>query len=154
MIDMLKKILLGAGILAIIVVALFGFVLHDTIDDAIKNKEPQLRQYVQLDEAAQNKYILDNTAELLKDVDLDNDGKPETKEQLELLLKANTNPEVQKALVAFGRSFMATGILASDSIADELPADVKAKYQQERSQLKANFEAYADIAHKVEPNLK
>ncbi len=57
---MLKKILLGAGILAIIVVALFGFVLHETIDDAIKNKEPQLRQYMLLDEAAQNKYILDN----------------------------------------------------------------------------------------------
>lgn len=154
MIDMLKKILLGVLVLGVIGVAITGFVLHEAVDDAVKSKEPQLRQYVQLEEAAQNKYILDNAAELLQGMDLNKDGKPEDKEQVELFVKANANPEVQKALVALGRSFMASAIMVSDPIVKDLSADAKAKYQQEESQLSANMQAYADIVKKIEPNIK
>ena len=154
MIDMLKKILIAVVILGIAAVAFIGFGSYAVVKDAIKEKEPQIRQYVQLDEVAQNKYILDNCRDILKEIDLDNDGKPDDKEQLELLMKANENPEVQKALVDLGRSLMAKAIMASDPIVKDLSADVKAKYQQESDNFKASFDTYADTVKKVEPRIK
>lgn len=142
---MWKRILLT--IVAVLVaggaVMLYG--TYKVVDDAFKAKEPQIRQYVQLDEAAQDKYIVDNFTELLNGIDLDKDGKPEDKEKLELLKQANTNPDIQKALVEAGRSFMASAVLMSDPISKDLSADVKAKYQQESDQLESRLERYGKL---------
>lgn len=151
---MLKKILIATVILGIAAVAFIGFGSYAVVKDAIKEKEPQIRQYVQLDETAQNKFILDNCRDILKEIDLDNDGKPDDKEQVELILKANENPEVQKALVDFGRASMAKAIMASDAIVKDLSAAAKAKYQQESDNFVASFETYANIVKKVEPRIK
>ena len=151
---MLKKILIATVILGIAAVAFIVFGSYEVVKDAIKEKEPQIRQYVQLDEAAQNKYILDNCRDILKEIDLDKDGKPDDKEQLELLMKANENPAVQKSLVDLGRSLMAKAIMASEPIVKDLSADAKAKYQQESDNFKASFKTYADIVKKVEPRIK
>ena len=151
---MLKKILIATVILGIAAVAFIGFGSYAVVKDAIKEKEPQIRQYVQLDETAQNKFILDNCRDILKEIDLDNDGKPDDKEQVDLILKANENPEVQKALVDFGRASMAKAIMASDAIVKDLSAAAKAKYQQESDNFVASFETYANIVKKVEPRIK
>lgn len=154
MIDMLKKILIATVILGIAAVAFLVFGSYEVVKEEVSKKEPQIRQYVQLDEAAQNKYILDNCRDILKEIDLDNDGKPDDKEQLELLMKANENPAVQKSLVDLGRSLMAKAIMASEPIVKDLSADVKAKYQQESDNFVASFETYANIVKKVEPRIK
>ena len=142
---MLKKILLAiVAILAVVgAVTLYG--TYKVVDDAFKAKEPQLRQYVQMDEAAQNKYIVDNCTELLDGIDLDKDGKPEEKEQLERIKQLNATPEFQKALVEMVRSFMATAVLMSDSISKDLPDDTKDKYQKESDQLEARLDKYSKM---------
>lgn len=151
---MLKKILLTIVLFALVAIGFVGYGSYKVVNDTIKNKEPQIRQYIQLDEAMQNKYIIDNVSELLTDIDLDNDGKPEDKEKIKLLMKANDNPEVQQALINLGRSFMASVILSSDSILKDLNENLKDKYQQESEKLKANLEIYSSIVEKIEPALK
>lgn len=142
---MLKKILLAVVILGVIAAAVFGFGTYMVVDDTIKAKEPQLRQYMQLDEAAQNQYIADNFAELLSGIDLDKDGKPEDKEKLEKFKQVNASPEVQQAFTAVGRSFLASAILFSDSLTKDMSADVKAKYQKEADEFEARADKYSKL---------
>lgn len=147
---MWKKVLLT--IVAVLVAggALMMYGTYKVVDDAVKEKEPQIRQYVQMDEAAQNKYIADNVTELLNGVDLDKDGKPEDKETLEQLKQANTNPEIQQAVIDVGRSFMASAVLMSDSITKDMSADVKAKYQKESDQLEPRLDKYGKLLEAAE----
>lgn len=142
---MLKKILLVIVILLAIIGAFALYGGYTVVDDAIKLKEPQMRQYVQMDEAAQNKYIVDNYIEIMDGIDINKDGTPEQKAELELLKQVNTAPDVRKALVEMGRSLMATAVLMSDNVTNELSADDKAKYQQERDQLTTRLEKYSDL---------
>ena len=142
---MWKKVLLT--IVAVLVaggaVMLYG--TYKAVDEAVKSKEPQLRQYVQMDAAAQDKYIVDNFTELLNGADLNKDGKPEDKETLERFKQANTNPEIQKALVELGRSFLASAALMSESITKDMSADVKDKYQKESDQLETRLDKYSKL---------
>ena len=142
---MWKKVILT--IVAVLVAggALMLYGTYKVVDNTLKEKEPQLRQYMQLDEAAQNKYIADNVTELLNGIDLDKDGKPEDKEQLELMKKANANPEIQQALVEVGRSFLASTILFSDSITKDMSADVKAKYEKESNEFETRLDKYTKL---------
>ncbi len=139
---MLKKILLAiVAILAVIgAVALYS--TYKVVDTSVKLKEPQLRQYVQMDEAAQNKYIVDNYVEIMDGMDINKDGTPEQKAELELFKQMNTVPDVRQALIEMGRSLMATAVLMSDNVTNELSADDKAKYEQERDQLTTRLENY------------
>jgi len=142
---MWKKVLLTIVAILIAGGAAMLYGTYKLVDDTLKAKEPQLRQYMQLDEAAQNKYIVDNFTELLAGADLDKDGKPEDKEKLELLKKANTNPEIQQALADVGRSLMAEAILMSDAITKDMNADVKAKYQKESEQFETRAQKYSKL---------
>ncbi|MBR3049974.1 MAG: hypothetical protein IKG61_00805, partial [Selenomonadaceae bacterium] len=60
---MWKKILLVIVVILAVIGAFTIYGSYKVVDEAIKAKEPQLRQYVQMDEAAQNKYIVDNYME-------------------------------------------------------------------------------------------
>ena len=142
---MWKKILLVIVVILAVIGAFTIYGSYKVVDEAIKAKEPQLRQYVQMDEAAQNKYIVDNYMEVMDGIDLDKDGKPEDKEQLELMKKANANPEIQKALVEVGRSFLASTILFSDSITKDMSADVKAKYEKESNEFETRLDKYTKL---------
>ena len=142
---MWKRILLTVVAVLVAGGAVMLYGTYKAVNDAVKEKEPQLRQYVQLDEAAQNKYIVDNFTELLNGTDLDKDGKPEDKEKLEQFKKANAALDIQKAFVELGRSFMASAVLMSESIANDLSADVKAKYQQESDQLEPRLDRYSKL---------
>ena len=142
---MIKKILLGVVIIGVAVVAILSYGTYKVVDDTLKDKEPQLRQYLQMDEATQNKYILDNAQELLAKVDLDKDGKPEEKEQLELLKQLNQKPEIQSAMIDLGRSVVAGLITMSDPIVKDMSADIKAKYEKETEQFEARFDKYTKL---------
>ena len=151
---MIKKILLGLVVLGVIVVAIMGYGTYKVADEAIKEHEPQLRQYLQMDEAAQDKYILDNVNELLSNVDLDKDGKPEDKETLERLMKLNAQPEIQNAFINLGRSLLAGVIMLSDPIVKEMSADVKAKYQKESDEFKERADKYSKLIEAADPTFK
>ena len=62
---MIKKIILT--IVAVLVAggALMIYGTYKAADEFVKTNEPQLRQYAQLDEAEQNKYVLDHADEIL-----------------------------------------------------------------------------------------
>lgn len=154
---MLKKILMGFVILSAIVgvvsVGLMGYGTYKVADEVIKAQEPKLRHYIQLDEAAQNKYILENVDEILVEMDLDKDGKPEDKEKIQRLRKLHAEPKIQSALIDLCRSFMATGIMISDPIVKDLSADAKAKYEKESDQLEASLDKYTQLVDAVDPNL-
>ena len=142
---MWKKVLLAILVILAIIGAFTIYGSYKVVDNAIQAKEPQLRQYVQMDEAAQNKYIVDNYIDIMDGVDINKDGTPEQKAELELLKQVNTAPDVRKALVEMGRSLMATAVLMSDNVTNELSAEDKAKYQQERSQLETRLEKYGEL---------
>ena len=151
---MLKKILIGVVILGAILVALLGYGTYKVADETLKEHEPQLREYLQLDEAAQNKYILDNFNKLLSDVDLDKDGKPEDKEKIQRLMKLNEQPEIQKAFIDVGRSVLAGLIMFSDPIVKDMSADIKAKYEKESSEFEARADKYSKLVEAADPTLK
>lgn len=151
---MIKKILLGLVILGAIGIAIMGYSTYKVADEFLKEKEPQLRQYIQLDEAAQNKYLFDNMNELFMNVDIDKDGKLEDKENLKRLMKLNEQPEIQNAFVNVGRSVLAGAILYSDSIVKDMSADVKAKYQKEADEFEARADKYSKLVEAADPTFK
>ena len=151
---MIKKILLGVVILGVIAFAIIGYGTYKVADEALKEREPQLRQYLQLDEAAQNQYILENIDELLSKVDLDKDGKPEDKEYFARLKELNSQPEIQKALIDAGRAVIATGIMLSEPIVNDMSAEVKAKYQAESDEFEARIDKYSKLIEAADPSFK
>ena len=151
---MIKKILLGVVILGVIAFAVIGYGTYKVADEALKDREPQLRQYLQLDETAQNQYILENIDELLSKVDLDKDGKPEDKENFARLKELNSQPEIQKALIDTGRAVIATGIMLSEPIVNDMSAEVKAKYQAESDEFEARIDKYSKLIEAADPSFK
>ena len=151
---MLKKILIGVVVLGAIAFAVIGFGTYKVADETLKEHEPQLRQYLQMDEAAQDKYILDNVNELLSNVDLDKDGKPEDREKLQRLMKLNEQPEIQKAFIDVGRSALAGLILFSDPIVKDMSADIKDKYEKESKEFEAREDKYTKLIEAADPTLK
>ena len=153
---MLKKILIGVIVLFIAGAALMTYgtykVVDEGLNDFVKEKEPQLRQYLQLDEAAQNKFVMEHGAEFL-DMIL-KESKPEEKADIEFFQKANQNPEVQKAFIQLGRSIFAKGVLRSETLSKNLPDDVKAKYQAEANKFTDNFKVYGEIVEQVDEKIK
>lgn len=150
---MLKKILL---VVVVLLAAVGAFVIYGTykvvdvtLDEIVKEHEPQIRQYMQLGEEEQNKYILDNADVIIKDMIAD--AKPEEKADMELMEKAKGDPDVQKALINLGRSVMARGILRLES---DLSAEVKAKYKKEADGLKDKFNQYCEALDAAGKKLK
>ncbi len=149
---MIKKIILT--IVAVLVAggALMIYGTYKAADEFVKTNEPQLRQYAQLDEAEQNKYVLDHADEILAQASAS--VKPEERADVELLEKIKDDPAVQKALADLGRAIMAAAILHSEPIVQDLNDRLKEKFQQEKSQLTDRLEKYSEVMTKAGEKLK
>ena len=150
---MLKKILIGVIVLFVAGVAFMIYGTYQVTDEILKSKEPQLRQYMQLDEAAQNQYVMEHAVEVFNEM-MKQDIKPEDKQDVALFEAAQKYPEVQQALLKFGQSFFAEAIVHSDALVKELSADAKAKYQAEADKFTDNFKAYGEVVNRVTEQLK
>lgn len=150
---MLKNILLTIVAVLIAGGALMIYGTYKVADEVLTEKEPQLRQYIQLDEAAQNKFVMEHADELLNEM-MKQQVKPEDKEDVELFNAAQKYPEVQAALLKVGRSFFAEAIVHSDAIVKDLSADVKAKYQSEADKFTDNLKAYGEIVQQMGDKIK
>jgi hypothetical protein len=150
---MIKKILLGALILGIIAFAIIGYGTYKIADEALKEQEPKLRQYVQMDEAAQNQYVLENIEELLSKIDVDENDPADKKEKWERIRELNAQPEIQSALINVGRSFTASVIMISSSIVEEMTPETKEKYEKEAKEFEARMEKYKDLVNAADPTL-
>ena len=151
---MLKKVLIGVVILGAILVTILGYSTYKVADEVLKEAEPRLRNYLQMDEAAQNQYILNNFNEVLPEVDLNKDGKPEDKERLQRLMKLNEQPEIQKAFIDVNRSSLAGLILSYEPIVKDMSADDKAKYEKEAKEFEARADKYSKLVEAADPTLK
>ena len=149
---MIKKILLGVLILGVIVFALIGYGTYKFADETLKEKEPQLRQYLQMDELAQNQYILDNIDELLNKVESQANDNSEDKAKRERLKQLNSQPEIQNALINVGRSLMASVIMLSEPIVNDMSPEIKAQYQKEADEFDARFDKYQKLVDAADKN--
>lgn len=151
---MLKKILIGIVVLGAILIAILGYSTYKVADEVVKEAEPRLRNYLQMDETAQNQYILDNFNEVLPEVDFYKSGKPEDKERLQRLMKLNEQPEIQKAFIDVARSSLASLILSFEPIVKDMSADTKAKYEKESKEFEARADKYTKLIEAADPTLK
>ena len=149
---MLKKILIAIVIIGAVAVAIIGYGTYKIADEALKEQEPALRQYIQMTEQVQNAYVLEHAKDLISQALLD--STPEEKAEFEIADKTKDDPVVQKALIDLGRSVMAIGIMHSDAIVKDLNADVKAKYQKEADEIKTRVEKYGQVVEDAKQKLK
>ena len=140
---MAKKILMIVGALVLVAIVVLGVTMcgvKQVADEKLKEKEPQLRQYVQMTEVDQNTYVEKNMNELFTTIIGElKDDKEISKENLQ---KLESDPEAKEAGIQLGRSIVAMLIISSDNIVKDLiPAD-KDKYTKESDELSNRLDAY------------
>lgn len=149
---MIKKILLTVVAILIVGGALMIYGTYKAADEFVKDQEPQLRQYAQMDESAQNKYVLEHADELLAQAAAN--ATSEEKADVSLLQAIKDDPAVQKATTELGRAIMAAAILHSENLAKDLNAQLKAKFEQEKAQLTDRLEKYSEALETAEAKIK
>ena len=146
---MAKKILMIVGALVLVAIVVLGVTMcgvKQVADEKLKEKEPQLRQYVQMTEVDQNTYVEKNMNELFTTIIGElKDDKEISKENLQ---KLESDPEAKEAGIQLGRSIVAMFIISSDNIVKDLsPAD-KDKYTKESDELSNRLETYRGFMKK------
>lgn len=148
----MKKVFVIIGGIVLMIAIILGVttcgILH-VADEYIKEKEPEIRQYVQMNVTEQNTYIEKHMDEIFMSVS--KEIKPEDKDiDKETLEKKKNDPELREAGIQLGRSLMASFAMGSENISKELSADDKTKYQTEADDLEPRIEAYGNIMKKYE----
>lgn len=149
---MIKKILLTVVVLLIVGGALMIYGTYKVANEVLKEQEPMLRQYVQMTEEEQNKYILEHADEIITKAAAN--AKPEEKADVELVEATKNDPAVKKALVDLGRALLAVAIMHSEPIVNDINDDLKAKFQQEEDDLTNRLEKYSTALETAKEKLK
>lgn len=139
---MLKKVLIAFGILAIIGIIGLLFV-GNKIDTAIKEREPEFRQYLSMTAEEQNAYIEQNMNNLMQMIMTEADEKGRAAFE-----KIKNDPELHAAAIEFGRSIVAGLIMASEPIVKDMKEDIKARIQAEADALEARSDKYSELMKK------
>ena len=139
---MLKKLLIGIGILAVICVAGMFF-FGNKINTFITEKEPEFRQYLAMSREEQNAYVEKHMNELMQMVM--NYSQDQAKVAYE---KIKNDPEVRAAAIEFGRSIVAGFIMASDKIVADLSDELKAQIQSEVNAVQSRGDNYKALLEK------
>ena len=143
---MLKKILIGVGILAVLGVAFFALAGYYTINETIKEKEPEFRKYMNMTVEEQNAYVENNLNFLISAVIKD----AKTADEKEIFEKIKADPVARQAGIELGRAIMAKLILASDAIVSDLKEDAKSKLSAESDKISERFDTYSKILEKYD----
>lgn len=123
-------------------------ILH-VADEYIKEKEPEVRQYVQMTETEQNSYVEKNMDELF--MSISKEIKPDDKDIDQAKLEEMKNdPELRAAGIKLGRSILASFAMGSENISKELSAEDKTKYQAEADSLETRIDDYGKVMKKYQ----
>lgn len=141
---MLKKVLIAFGILAIIGIVGLLFI-GNKIDTAIKEKEPEFRQYIQMTVEEQNAYVEKNMNDLMQWTMRNAD-----QERKILFDRITNDPEIHAAAIEFGRSVVAGLIMGSEPIVKDMTEDIKAKIQAEVDAMDARSDRYSELIKKYD----
>ena len=144
---MLKKILIGVGVLALIAVIGFGF-LANKINSKLQEKEPEFRQYVTMSTEEQNAYVEKNFFEFFGAVTDYSTREEQAKAALEQI---KADPEALQAAVNMGRSMVAELILKNENILKDLSADVHNKLKAEADEGNSRAEKFKIYMEKYLP---
>lgn len=140
---MAKKILMIVGALVLVAIVVLGVTMcgvKQVAEEKLKEKEPELRQYVQMTEVDQNTYVEKNMKELFTTII--GELAEEQEVPKENLKNLESDPEAKAASLQLGRSIVAMLIISSDNIVKDLsPAD-KDKYTKESDELSNRLDAY------------
>ena len=151
---MAKKILAIVGAIVIVAVVVLGVTtcgIMKVADEALKEREPQLREYVKMTEEQQNDYVSKNMDDIIATVAAEaKTDSVEDQNARKNFEKVKNDPEYRASCLKLGRSIMAMYIISSEPVTADLSEDDKAKYQAESDQLAANLDALS----KVEENAK
>ena len=152
-----KKILVILGVFAFVGVVVLGVTTCGVMkiaDDWIKEKEPEMRQYIQMSEEEQNSYVEKHMDELFRRVNVYAEKHPEesTPEEREAWKKFEADPESRVAGLQLGRSLVAALIMGSDNITKDLSAEDKEKYEKESNELENRTNVYTKILEKYFPD--
>ena len=148
---MIKRALLTIAAILVAGGALIIYGTYKAADDFVAKNEPQLRQYAQMDEAAQNQYISEHADEIISQAAAE--AAPKEKSEASFLTKIKDDPAVQKATADLGRAIMAAAVLHSDALAQELNASLKEKFRQEKNELTNRLERYTEVLEAAEAKL-
>lgn len=144
---MLKKVLIGVGILAVIVVAAFVLVFMNAssrMEEAFKSKEPEFRQYVTMTVEEQNAYVEKITRDVLNAFG----AKLNDAEFSEFVSKIENDPEAKAAGIEFGRSIIAEYIMEAESMADVINDGNRAWLKADADALESRSNRYSEIIDK------
>lgn len=141
---MLKKVLIAVGILAVvgvIVVGVAGYGIFSTVQTKFEEHKPELRQYITMTVDEQNAYVEKNLDYILDAVVKDaTDDK-----QKQLYEKIKAAPDAKAAGIELGRAILATAILSSDELTENLKDEVKSKFEKESESLNTRLDKYKSI---------
>ena len=153
---MAKKILAIVGAIVIVAFVVLGVTtcgIMKVADEALKEREPQLRQYVQMTEADQNVYVEKNMDELFAGIS--REIKPDNAEiDKEKFAQMEKDPAVRAAGIQLGRSLVATFIISSDAILKDLSDADKSKFQAEADELEKRLETHSQLVNTYFPKEK
>ena len=148
---MLKKVLIGIGVLVILLAA-FGIggmmFLKNKIETNIAEKEPEFRQYVTMTTEEQNAYVEKNFFEFFGAVTDYSTREEEAKAALEQI---KADPEALQAAINMGRSMVAQLILNNENILKDLSADVHNALQAEANEGDSRVENFKIYMEKYLP---
>ena len=146
---MLKKILMVIGALTIIgVIVLVGgtYYVGNNITDELEKREPEFRQYVIMTTEEQNAYVSKNVDAFYNLISsLAGESDEELAEFQTVMKQLDSDPEIFQAKVNWGRSIVATFILANENITKDLSADVLQKLQDEKNEKDAHYLEYKKL---------
>ncbi len=148
---MKKKILIGVGIvivLGMVVVSLMGYEFFKMASDKFEEHKPELRQYITMTVDEQNIYIEKNLDKIMSWF-ANNTEDDINKENFE---KAKAAPDAKAAGIELGRAIIATAILSSDDLKENLKADIKEKFQKESDELEMRWDNWTKIVDKYVPD--
>ena len=148
---MLKKILIGIGVLVILLAA-FGIggmmFLGNKIETKLAEKEPEFRQYITMTTEEQNAYVEKNFFEFFDSI---TDYSTKEEQAKSALAKIKSDPEGLQIAIDMGRSVVAQLILKNENILKDLSADVHDKLQAEANEGESRAEKFKTYMDKYLP---
>ena len=146
---MIKKILMVIGALTIIgVIVLVGgtYYVGNKITGELEKREPEFRQYITMTTEEQNAYVSKNVDAFYNLISsLAGESDEELAEFQTVMKQLDSDPEIFQAKVNWGRSIVATFILANENITKDLSADVLQKLQDEKNEKDAHYLEYKKL---------
>ena len=135
-----KKLLITLGILLALGLGLLVYGAFKATDMYTEKVEPELKSYVQMDKAQQDKYIFSRMEELMKGIKSEDDH---SEVSIQVQLEAMEKDEaIRRAGVEMGRSLCAHLIGITDSVNGTLSPEDKAAYEREAEALEERSDVF------------